>query len=268
MKSNFQFNNHYKNVLDTKGWIVYEGFIKDEEYINKLKKATKESFRNCELIREQNGVSENNEGTVHHLIGQDSVFSNLLEDIVENFDELFKWYFKSNYILNAFGGNFLKPDYVSYANAIHRDVRTYTSDVNLMINTLVMLDDFTQENGATFLLNNSHLVKSKPSDEYFYANAEQVIAPKGSILFFNSNVWHAAGVNKTNVERSSITPMFTKTFVKPQFDYLTNLIEKNIEIKDSLKQVLGYKSRVPKDLNEWYRTKDKRFYQPDQEIEI
>lgn len=268
MSFNFKFSDEHKNLLEDKGWFVIEGFINDDEFLNSLKYATKESFHRCELIRAKNGVSENNEGTVHHLVGQDIIFSKLLENIITSFDSLFKWYFKSNYILNAFGGNFLKPDYKSYATAIHRDVRTYTSDINLMINTLVMLDDFTAENGGTFLLNQSHKKKEKPTEDFFYANAEQVISPKGSILFFNSNLWHAAGVNKTNIERSSITPMFTKTFVKPQYDYLSNLIENDFQINENLKQVLGYNSRVPKNLNEWYRSKEERFYQPDQEIEL
>ena len=44
-----------------------------------------------------------------------------------------------------------------------------------MINALIMLDDFTEENGPTLLLPDSHLDEAKPTDEYFHNNALQAL---------------------------------------------------------------------------------------------
>jgi len=84
---------------------------------------------------------------------------------------------------------------------------------------LIMLDDFTLENGATYLLAKSHLKDEKPTEAMFYEKSDRVVGKKGDVLFFNSNLWHAAGINTTNQERRAITITFTKPFMKQQLDY-------------------------------------------------
>ena len=49
----------------------------------------------------------------------------------------------------------------------HRDVRAWTSDYKLSLNMLVMLDDFTLENGATLFLAGSHRAEAMPSRDAF-----------------------------------------------------------------------------------------------------
>ena len=51
-----------------------------------------------------------------------------------------------------------------------------------------MVDDFTIENGGTYLLPFSHLNESKPTDEEFFKNAIQAVGNKGDMLVFNANV--------------------------------------------------------------------------------
>jgi len=253
----------FKSQLENNGWFIAEEFIQDDIFLNDLKKSLRECFDNCQLLREKNGVTENNSGTVHHLIGQNPIFLDLLDGLVLEFNEVFENFFSSKYILNAFGGNFLEKGVHSYASEIHRDVRTFSKDINLMMNTLVMFDDFTEENGATYLLSNSHRYSEKPTKDYFYKNADRAVAKKGSVIFWNSYLWHAAGENKKNEERTSVTPMFTKCFVKPQFDYV-NCFNQG-DLNDRLKQVLGFNSRVPGTLEDWYQPREKRFYKSDQE---
>ena len=252
--------------LKNDGWFIAEGFIQNQNFINDAKKSLRECSAECALVREKNNVVENNYGTTHHLIGQRPIFLEILKGLTEEFNHLFEDFFSGKYILNALGGNFLDKGTKSYASEIHRDVRTFSMDLNLMINTLVMFDDFTEENGATFLLSKSHKMPEKPSKEEFYQQSSRAVAKKGSVIFWHSNLWHAAGENKTNNERTSITPMFTKPFMKPQFDYIKAVGLKNVEqMDDNLKQVLGYFSRIPSTLEEWYQPKETRFYRPNQE---
>lgn len=263
----YEDKNIFSKALKEDGWFIAENFIMDENYIAQIKGALKNCSKNCRDIQTKNGIAENNEGTTHHLIGQDPIFLDLLDNMVQEFNGFFEEFFSGKYILNAFGGNFLDRGVKSYASEIHRDVRTFSTDVNLMINTLVMLDDFTEENGATYLLSGSQFQSKKPSKEDFYKNASRAVAKKGSIIFWHSNLWHAAGENKTNQERTSVTPMYTKPFVKQQFDYVNAVgVDNVLNCKKELQQVLGYFSRTPKTLNEWYQPKEQRFYRPDQEI--
>lgn len=129
-----------------------------------------------------------------------------------------------------------------------------------------MVDDFNLDNGATYLLPKSHLTDKKPTKKIFYENSDRIIGSQGDILCFNSNLWHAAGVNKTNEERRALTITFTKPFMKQQFDYSRAIGYKNIKkLSDKLKQLLGYYSRTPSNLNEWYQKPEKRFYRPGQD---
>ena len=145
------------------------------------------------------------------------------------------------------------------------DVRSFMGDVKIMVQMLVMLDDFTEENGATYLLSGSHKQDQKPEEGFFYANADRAVGKKGSIVLFDSNLWHAAGVNQTQQQRRALTLGFTRPFMKQQLDYPRFLgYDYGELLPGSLRQVVGYNARVPADLHEYYQPVEKRMYQRDQ----
>ena len=168
-------------------------------------------------------------------------------------------------MLNTFGGVLNLPGNVAYVGHVHRDLRTFCGDLNLMAQLLVMLDDFTEENGATYFMSGSHRSADRPPDDEFFANATRAVGPAGSVVLFNSNMWHAAGVNRTDRKRRGLTLAFTKPFIKPQFDYPRALgYDAGGQFPEALRQVLGYNARVPASLDEWYQPPDKRMYRPGQ----
>lgn len=249
-------------VLAERGWVVFYSVL-PASLIDRLKHDLESAYSTCRATQLKNGVAENTDGSVHHLIGLGHSFLELLEAIplwpnVET-------YFGGKFILNSMGGIINKPGGKTYASNVHRDVRTYYRDKPLMLNMLVMLDDFTQENGATHLLSGSHLFEEKPSDDVFLAQSEQAVGSAGSILLFNSNIWHAAGQNRTNALRRCITPTFSRPFMKQQCDYPRVLgYDHAHALSPMMRQILGYNSRVPASLEEWYQPPEKRMFQSDQ----
>jgi ectoine hydroxylase-related dioxygenase (phytanoyl-CoA dioxygenase family) len=130
---------------------------------------------------------------------------------------------------------------------------------------IVTLDDFTDQNGATYFLSGSHKSSLRPDDTYFYNDAEQAITPKGSIILFDSNIWHASGVNHTSQPRRALTLGYNRPFFKQQMDYSRFLgYDFVASLNHELKQVIGYNARVPADLNEYYQPPHLRMYQRDQ----
>jgi ectoine hydroxylase-related dioxygenase (phytanoyl-CoA dioxygenase family) len=128
-----------------------------------------------------------------------------------------------------------------------------------------MVDEFTIDNGATYLLSRSHLSDEKPDGKYFYDYAERAIGSCGSILLFDSQLWHAAGFNTTSAPRRALTLAFTRPFQKQQLDYPRLLGYHNGALfSEDLRQIIGYNSRVPESLDEWYQPIDKRFYKQGQ----
>ena len=169
-------------------------------------------------------------------------------------------------ILNSFGAVDNRKGSDQYVGSVHRDVRTYTSEQRLMVQLSVALDDFLPETGATWLLPGSHRSAEKPADAAFFARAVQVSAEAGRLLFFDSRVWHAAGINGTERPRRALTLTFTRPFLKPQFDYCRYLgYDYVASLPLPTQQLLGYFSRVPASLEEWYQPVERRFYRPGQD---
>lgn len=249
--------NDFNRQMTERGWCIFPEFA-PSHMVTDMSDALERCYDKCRKIQIANGL-DNTEGTVHHLVGQEQVFIDYLQ-LFEDLNEYTESYFSGKYILNAMGGNILKKG-MSYAGGIHRDIRSFSGSLPLMLNTMVMLTDFTHENGATWLMHRGHIQADKPTEEDFMKQAFQVTGKAGSVVFFNSNLWHKAGDNRTDKPRMLITPMFTKPFYKQQFDY-TQFCDPLTE--PWLQQILGWNSRTPETLDQWYQKKEDRFYKDGQ----
>lgn len=247
----------FKSHMQRYGWYLFKDFV-PTNLVNRMIIDLEDSYKECRKIQIKNGVG-NSDGTTHHLIGQGDSFLEYLE-LFEKLDEYAESYFGGKYILNSFGGNILNSG-SSYAGEVHRDIRSFSGDLPLMLNTIVMLDEFSDENGATLLMNKGHHYGDKPLEGIFNKHSFKIRGGAGSVVLFNSNLWHRAGINITDKPRRSVTPMFTRPFYKPQFDY-TQFIKPDHSIW--IKQLLGHYSRIPKTLDEWYQKPEKRFYRKNQ----
>ena len=258
---------NYKKELAELGFTKINNFF-DHKYCDNLNQSIENSYQFCRSIQLKNGVDAITDGTLHHLIAtKDPIYIGLLNNIAtSSLFEFIKDFFKGNFILNSYGGVKNLKSKPSYVANIHRDIRFFSHGFPLMLNLLILLDDFTLENGATYLLAKSHLKEEKPTDEDFYNKSDRVIGKRGDLVFFDSNLWHAAGINYTDMERRAITITFTKPFMKQQLDY-SRCFGYDIlaNQSDELKQILGYFSRVPSDLNEWYQKPENRFYKKNQD---
>jgi ectoine hydroxylase-related dioxygenase (phytanoyl-CoA dioxygenase family) len=135
-----------------------------------------------------------------------------------------------------------------------------------MLNVLVLLDDFTVENGPTLLLPYSHLKEEEPTEEYFHDNCVKILGSRGDILLFNSNVWHCSSENKTTEDRMALPITFTKSSMKQLLDYPRALGYNRVgEFEPTIQQLLGYHSRVPANLDEWYQPFSERMYKKNQD---
>lgn len=74
------------------------------------------------------------------------------------------------------------------------------------VNSIWMLDDFTNTNGATKIIPKSHLldIPSKYNLDDFKEKEILVTAKAGSVLIFNAHLWHAGTENLTNSRRRCI----------------------------------------------------------------
>lgn len=266
MKNKFNYSEMSADAslkaLARYGWIVYENAL-TADFVDEINNSLDGAYEKRRQIQIENGIDQNMEGTLHHLIETDGFGLKFLDQLY--CDQVMKEFLGGNYIVNAFGAVMNSKDRRPYVQNIHRDVRTFMGKDKVMIQMMVLLDDFTPENGATYVLSGSHKSAERPADDYFYQNADRVLAKSGSIVLFDSNLWHAAGLNTTQGNRRVLTLSFTRPQFKQQLDYPRSLgYEFGDSLNDGLRQVLGYKSRVPANLYEYYQPVSKRMYQRDQ----
>lgn len=133
------------------------------------------------------------------------------------------------------------------------------------INVFFPLVDFHEENGATLVVPKTHQCETVPSDEHLNANAIPAECPAGSMIVFDSTLYHAAGQNRSGTDRLSINHQFTRSFFKQQIDYVRLLGDDVIEaLLPRTQQLLGWYTRVVTSLDEYYRPPHERLYRSGQ----
>ena len=253
--------------LKTKGYTILKNKV-SIDWLDKLSTAIDKSFVEHRKIQIENKNDIKTEGVALHVMLNDSIFIDFLKHLqnIRFIHELQDNFFESKCILNSFSALDNLPNQPNFSAMVHRDLRFYSGDFPIMINCLVMVDDFTIDNGGTYLLAKSHLDERKPSDEEFFANAYQATGKRGDILIFNANVWHSSAPNTTQEHRRAIPITISKSFMKQLLDYPRAIGYNKIDEFDyEFQQLLGYHSRVPSSLDEWYQPENKRFYKKDQD---
>lgn len=256
--------DHHESALLKNGWTVVPNAI-GPDLLDAAAAAITPALARRDAIRIRNDVADNSAGTTHHLLMDDPCFMEMLSAL-RVMDPLITRFFDGNYILNSYGGSLNDRGMRAYVQNVHRDVRFWSDAKRFMLNALVMLDDFTEANGATHLLSGSQDLPDRPDDAHFFANASRATGQRGSVLLFDSRAWHAAGINQTDDRRSALTLTFTNPFFKQQLDYARMAGYSNADKYDAwLRQVIGFNARVPASLEEFYVPLSQRFYQRGQD---
>ena len=240
----------------------------DYDLIKDLRKAVSLSFIKHREIQLELNNEISSEGVALNVLEDDLSYIRLLEKLMQLgiIKDLETNFFKSKFILNSISALDNKPNSPNFSAMVHRDIKFFSKDLPIMLNALVLLDDFTIENGATMLLPKSHKIEEKPTDFSFIAECFRAVGKKGDILLFNSNIWHCSAPNRTNESRRAIPMTFSESSMKQMFDYTKSIeAELDYDFSEEMKRLLGFDSRVPSSLYEWYLPADKRFYKKNQD---
>lgn len=245
------------NRLSSNGWTVVPSVVPSDR-VRDLGDALRSAEEECARVRGARGLVDA-DGSAHHLLAFRGPFLDFLADLP--CDDLLREFLGGPYVLNSFGASVNRPTGKSYLHNVHRDVRAFSSDLKLMVNMLVMLDEFTLANGATYLLSGTHLRGETPSSTSLEEVADRAIGRAGDILIFDSRLWHAAAPNRSDAIRRALTLTFTPPFVKPQCDYPRLLgYTRGDDFAPRVREIIGYDARIPSSLEEWYQPPSQRFY--------
>jgi ectoine hydroxylase-related dioxygenase (phytanoyl-CoA dioxygenase family) len=153
----------------------------------------------------------------------------------------------------------------TFQTTFHQDFPRYLNGYLASVNIFFAIDEFTETNGATLVIQGTHQQPERPPDNYLEANKVPVVCPAGSMLVFDSTLWHAAGANVSGNDRLAINHQFTRSYFKQQVDYVRALgDEKVLEQQPRTQQLLGWYTRVVTSLDEFYRPSEERLYRSGQ----
>jgi len=108
--------------------------------------------------------------------------------------------------------------------ALHADWREPVTPGEFRVcNSIWLLDDFTADNGPTRVVPGSHLFGTLPKDEMPdpaapHPNEKILLAPAGTVVIFNSHLWHGGTLNRTTAQRRALHSYFCRRTERQQLD--------------------------------------------------
>ncbi len=131
---------------------------------------------------------------------------------------------------------------------LHLDSRLPGMNYCLVANVIWLIDDFTEQNGATRVYPGSHKFMSFTENGKIYDEEILITGKKGSVLIFNANLWHGGGPNFDGSSRWALALGYARWFIKPAFDYFQNVpatIYNNLT--EDQRKLIGLNLTPPKD---------------------
>lgn len=84
-----------------------------------------------------------------------------------------------------------------------------------------------------------------PSEKFLNELSSTITCPQGSMIVFDSILWHAAGVNVSNENRLAINYQLIYSYIKQQIDYCRDFdYERIINLAPRTQQLLGIIQRL------------------------
>jgi ectoine hydroxylase-related dioxygenase (phytanoyl-CoA dioxygenase family) len=152
-----------------------------------------------------------------------------------------------------------------FQNRYHMDFPRVLNGYLASINVMLAVDEFRADNGATLIIPGSHQKLQPPDLDKVEHLMVPGNCPAGSMLVFDSTLYHAAGQNSSGADRLAINHQFTRSYIKQQVDYVRALGDDVVLAQPPrTQQILGWYTRVVTSLDDYYQPPEKRLYRSGQ----
>ena len=234
-----------KADLSAQGYCVVENVLSRDELASLrarlVEQAAGERARGVAFL---DGGPERPNQRLWMLVNKGRVFRDLmLHPIV---DALIGYLLGSDFLLSSLTANIAGPDGEPMVLHTDQGYVGFWTPVPVVANIAWMLDDFSDANGATRLVPESHLNQAATQRSSAYAPPDPTNVPRpedtiaaegkaGSILCFDGRIWHGTGANRTNSPRHALLSYHCRPFVRQQENFTLGLLP---SIKESERPAL------------------------------
>ena len=228
--------------LDIQGHLIIEDALSTDQ-VTELKEQSLELAAN---EREDSGkyvYLDEKSQRVWNLINKGKIFEEVIQhpDVMHGMEHLLD----ADFVLSSFTVNRIGPG--SPAGGLHIDyplsaMPTPIPTFAISANSVFFLDDFTIENGGTFVIPGSHRWGFGPSHrpDFQPQGKIQATGPAGTIMLVHGHIWHGSAPNQTDADRVGLLGFFCRSFMKPQQDQL-KLVDQEIidNAEPQMRRLLG-----------------------------
>src|SRR3989338_5394433 len=231
--------------IEKNGYTILKGILSQQQ-CDQMSSRLSEIYRKREAagLDRHPSIDPSREHFILNLHNKDDMFVPLMDHpaivpIVEHFLD-------KTLILNNF--NARATVYGSKPQHLHLDSRVPFPDTPIMMNVIWMINDFTVQNGATRVVPGSHQWNIIPERPLDHPQAVYTTGKAGSVIIYNSSLWHGAGPSTMQGERWGIFAMYGRWFIKPTWDFTKNTPPGlYARLTPRQKQYLGFNSVPPHD---------------------
>jgi ectoine hydroxylase-related dioxygenase (phytanoyl-CoA dioxygenase family) len=244
----------FKREIETQGFSIVRNAL-PPDFIKRAKVELEKAI--AKEVQYHNGNEYSDFGMVLLCSLYDRVFTDLfdLQLVTEPIDTALS----DGSIVYAYTSSSMPPETSNFSKRIHVDCPRVIPNYITNLGATILLDDFTDENGATWFLPNSQTTLTQPSEEEFYAKGLRLIEKAGTIWFFNARIWHAGGQNNTKEWRHALTLNMVRPWMKQRIDIPKAMAYKDLTLlSEKAKQKLGFYAQVPENYDEYYVPKEQR----------
>ncbi|HEX2784085.1 MAG TPA: phytanoyl-CoA dioxygenase family protein [Ilumatobacteraceae bacterium] len=152
------------------------------------------------------------------------------------------WADKTTFQLHLTQSIAIGPD--SPPQTLHRDqwcfdFFPFPADVDVEVSTIWALDDFTDGNGATRVVPDSHRLPN--GTRFAYEQSLPAEMPRGSVVLYLGSTYHGGGANRSERVRTGINVDYVLGWLRQEENqYLSYTLEEVRQFPERVQRLLGY----------------------------
>lgn len=252
---------HVKNI-ENNGFTIIEDVLSSDECKTISKKLDTLDAKDRAKYGVDKLLKINEIGIIRALMNEDEFFINLI--LHPKIYPIISRIIGDTGIIHLQNAIIVYPETKHGQSYFHRDfAKDFLCTKPISINAIWMIDEFTNETGATWVVPGTHKIVDDITDQELEKRAIQAEGKAGSVMIFDSMLIHRGGSNRSNKIRRAINHQYTRPFIKQQID-LPQLLRDKFDKKNKIGQVLGFWSIPPKSVDEFRCDPEKRTYRSGQ----